>query len=407
MVDAHRQRTYDAEQRALTGTTIDAPTSFELLRDLTLRVVATGWWQAEAMGRPVRVEQSRADARSSRAHTSNGTVRIARGQCDPNTLAHELAHLAAGPLAGGHDPRFRACQVALVAMLAGPQVAHRLHHEYLSSWLAVDDLSTPPDSFGPHGLLGGNVPLAPPSDEDVWLRRVQKLLAKADGTTNAAESEAFRNKAIELVAQHRLDLASLHRTAPGARATVVERQLFMASGPYVGVKVQLLTNIAESNGSKVFWRTMPTGRDVHVVGHPDDVRMTLFSFTSLATQALHEMHRTPSRGNTVQFRRSFLGGFANGVAERLLAHRVGRTGAHDRSDLVADAGDPHQLAPGVEIELHARATAVADYMRTIGTLRGVASRGYGADGYHAGRAAGLRSDLSSAPIATRGALGRG
>jgi hypothetical protein len=270
-------------------------------------------------------------------------------------------------------------------------------------WLTVDDLSSPPDNFGAVGLLGGNTEATPLSDEDVWLRRVQKLLAKADGTTNAAESEAFRNKAIELVAQHRLDLALLHRTAPGETAAVAERQLYMGSGPYVGVKVQLLTNIAESNGCKVFWRTLPTGRDVHVVGHPDDVRMTLFSFTSLATQALNEMLRTPSRGNTLQFRRSFLGGFANGVAERLLAHSEHRATARCSA---ADV-DAHRLAPGVEVELHARATAVADYMRRIGPLRGVSTSGYGADGYHAGRAAGLRSDVSRAPLTSRRSLGRG
>lgn len=85
-------------------------------------VTAGEWWRA--VGAPaVVVEPARSSARSSSARGRAGTIliRLAVGQRDRATLAHELAHALAG-IDEGHGPVFRAALVDVVDVLGGGAV---------------------------------------------------------------------------------------------------------------------------------------------------------------------------------------------------------------------------------------------------------------------------------------------
>ena len=74
-------------------------------------------------------------------------IRLAAGQHDDVTVAHELAHLLAG-IAHGHDERFRAAHVDVVALLAGDRAASMLAEAYTSFGLAAGRRAWPPPVHG-------------------------------------------------------------------------------------------------------------------------------------------------------------------------------------------------------------------------------------------------------------------
>lgn len=128
----------EAEQSAFGGTELEDEVAVSELVALAGTVTTGDWWR-EAGGPLVRVEAARASARSSRARSGGvGPVAItlAAGQHDRATLAHELAHALAG-VGRGHDGRFRAAEIDLVAVLAGPAAAARLAAACADFGLAV------------------------------------------------------------------------------------------------------------------------------------------------------------------------------------------------------------------------------------------------------------------------------
>lgn len=130
--DAGREAAYAAEEAAFGGTDVDAPQAFADLVELAAGVVAGSWWQA-CGGPPVELVTARAGAASSSARPSNRRgvlVRLAAGQLTAVTVAHELAHALAG-VASGHDERFRAAHVDVVAVLAGQPLADDLRRCYV------------------------------------------------------------------------------------------------------------------------------------------------------------------------------------------------------------------------------------------------------------------------------------
>ena len=63
-------------------------------------------------------------------------IRLAAGQLDDVTIAHELAHLLAG-IDHGHDDRFRAAHLDVVALLAGTGAASMLAEAYAAFGLSA------------------------------------------------------------------------------------------------------------------------------------------------------------------------------------------------------------------------------------------------------------------------------
>jgi hypothetical protein len=142
--DRGREAVYAAEEAAFGGTDLEDRRPLAELQARAATLVDGDWW-ARAGGRPVDVVAARLDARSSSARGRGGgaVVRLAEAQLDTATVAHELAHVLAG-IDQGHDERFRAAHVDVVAVLAGSRAAAALAASYRTFGLTVGPRPWPP-----------------------------------------------------------------------------------------------------------------------------------------------------------------------------------------------------------------------------------------------------------------------
>jgi hypothetical protein len=156
--DLGREAVYAAEEAALGGTDFDAPRPFADLVELAAGVVAGSWWQA-CGGPRLELVAARAGAVSSSARTGTRhgvLVRLASGQLTAATVAHELAHALTG-VASGHDKRFRAVHVDVVALLGGRSLADDLQRCYADHGVAPGARAWPP----PHRAVGSGFVMIP------------------------------------------------------------------------------------------------------------------------------------------------------------------------------------------------------------------------------------------------------
>jgi hypothetical protein len=147
--DRGREAVYAAEEAAFGGTTLGERRSLRELQGRASMIVDGDWWR-QAGGPAVDVVAARSTARSSSArHDARhaAVVRLATGQLDEMTIAHELAHLLAG-IDHGHDDRFRAALLDVVALLAGPRAASMLAHAYAAFGLTTGRRAWPPPVRG-------------------------------------------------------------------------------------------------------------------------------------------------------------------------------------------------------------------------------------------------------------------
>jgi hypothetical protein len=390
--DRDRQRCYDAETVAVSGTTVDEPVGFDRLVELARHATASRLWALEACGRPVEIRRGRANSSRSTAATDTGVIRIAPRHDTISTLAHELAHIAAGRNDVGHGPRWRALHVAFLRLLAGNTPADRLAAAYRNAGLVVDDLADDGTETGPTGLAGGGT-TTHGDTRTAQAARIVKLLDKARSTT-PAEADALTAKAAELMARHRVDQALVDALRTGEqRARIVERRIHLASGPYVRMRVALLDAVAAAHGCTVFWKTRDDHNEVHVVGHDDDVAAAFGVHTALAGHAARELLAHTATGNTLAWRRSFMAGYA-----AMIRHRL--TQATD--DAVAASDTTNRDGPSAAVVLAARADDVRAYMRRnhprLATVKGAPARSQTA--VEAGVAAARRADLGRRRLPT-------
>ena len=80
--------------------------------------------------------------------------------------------------------------------------------------------------------------------DDLWLERVRKLLAKAEGTENPHEAEAFSAKAAALIARYRI---SPERLRAAVDETLAVRRRPMGKGAYVRARLALLMAVADAH----------------------------------------------------------------------------------------------------------------------------------------------------------------
>ena len=79
---------------------------------------------------------------SARHRGADVDVRLADGQLTLGTIAHELAHALAG-IDRGHDARFRAAYVDVVAVVAGAADSAALSDAFAAMGLDVDERCWP------------------------------------------------------------------------------------------------------------------------------------------------------------------------------------------------------------------------------------------------------------------------
>ncbi|GAA3749768.1 DUF2786 domain-containing protein [Micromonospora maritima] len=232
---------------------------------------------------------------------------------------------------------------------------------------------------------------------EAMLSKVRKLLAQAeDPACTPAESAAFTAKATELIARYGVDRALLAARDP-ARDPVGDRVVDVVA-PYARDKAGLLAAVADPLRCRCVRRRQGNGFAMHLFGFASDLERAELLFTSLLVQAAHGLAGAvvPAGEHPAAYRRTWLAGFAQVVAERLRAAEAGA---------VAEAGEP-----SVALVLADRSDRVQRRLAEVyPRLRTAPRRRLGGGGYGSGAAAGRRADLGgtglTGPDPSRGIVG--
>ena len=239
---------------------------------------------------------------------------------------------------------------------------------------------------------------------DVLLVRIRKLLAKAEGTDNANEAEAFSAKAAQLIAEHRIDPDHVRDALTHGSLGV--RRIAIGRGAYVRARLALLDTIARNEDCEVVFETGSAGTTAVLAGFESDLDMTEVLYTSLHAQAASQMAnvrmRTPAA--TQRWRRSFLFGFANRVAEQLAAarDRAAEAMAPNPGDPSPDGGTslPDVLARRARVSAFA-----ADSFGRVVSARPAAPAQR--SGWRDGHRAAANVDVGRSRVGGQRSLGRG
>jgi hypothetical protein len=233
--------------------------------------------------------------------------------------------------------------------------------------------------------------------DDSILRKVRKLLAKAEATDNAQEAEAFSAKAATLIAAHRIDPARLDGDhAPDELAV---RRVPVGRGAYVRARLALLQAIAETHDAQLVWQSGPDGATALLAGFATDLDAVVVLYESLHLQAASQMAavRRATPAATQRWRRAFLFGFASRIGEMLQTVRR-------RAETGARAGGASRLP-----DLPARAERVRAYAATaFGRVVSAAAPSPAlASGWDQGHRAAAGVDIGRSRLAQRRAIGPG
>lgn len=191
-----------------------------------------------------------------------------------------------------------------------------------------------------------------PSIDDSVVRRVRKLLDKAEGTSNPHEAEAFSRKAADIAARNRIDPDRLAATDQSGELGI--RSILLGRGAYVRARLSLLVNIAEVHDVRVVFQSQPVGTVAMCAGFNDDLDVVEVLYNSLHQQASAQMARRRSRTGaaTQKDRRSFLFGFANRVGQLL-----GEAAAQAQKESVSTRRERKEVA----LALRERSERVEEY----------------------------------------------
>lgn len=160
--------------------------------------------------------------------------------------------------------------------------------------------------------------------------KITKLLAKAEGTTNPHEAEAFMAKAEELMLENGIERAHLEAKRPGEkREDIIQVRIYIKDGHgYARAMVAIAHAIAPSFSVRSLQSKLPDGWVVWFVGHRSDVAQAETLFNSLMVQSHKQaLHWWKTEGKIVNAgctnfsaylaRREFIFAFASGVRQRL------------------------------------------------------------------------------------------
>lgn len=242
------------------------------------------------------------------------------------------------------------------------------------------------------------------------LDKIMKLLAKAEGTKNPHEAEAFTAKAIDLMTKWSVDEAML----AAHRGVVNRNEVISVVIPVRGVYFKAHMDMLNQLGIAFGFRRVSTGKtwqdktikDRMVwVGFENDLAAAQLLYTSLLVQlevALRAFVKENDRqfsyasaSEKYQMRRSFMIGFNDVVGKRI---RESRKTATDTT-------------PGAGLVLASRSQEiddkVADLFPNLRVGRGREIR-LNATGYSGGKIAGANANLGGTSVSqgARAALGR-
>lgn len=170
--------------------------------------------------------------------------------------------------------------------------------------------------------------------------KIAKLLAKAEGTDNAHEAEAFTAMAEKLMLAHGVERAAVEGKRPGSvqQPIVIEKVVVKDGSGYAMALIQIAFAVAPSFDCRALQSSMHGGaKQAWFIGHKSDVEDAVALFNSLVTQAPKQALRWQKenqgwadRNEAFLARREFIFSFGSGVRERLTETRkivVAETGA--------------------------------------------------------------------------------
>lgn len=231
------------------------------------------------------------------------------------------------------------------------------------------------------------------------ISRVRKLLAMAEGTTNANEADAFSRKAAELIAAYRIAPEQLRAGTVGELGVL---EVPVGRGAYVRGRLALLAAVARAQGCRVVFEQREEGTVALVAGFRGDLTATELLYHSLHTQAAGRMsaERRGTPASTQQWRRAFLFGYATEI-DRMLSAAAQHAQAARAEEHPSGSPLPALRARQRQVDEFARQR----FGRVVSARRPKAAL---ATGWDAGRAAASTADLGRARIAhEQRALGRG
>jgi hypothetical protein len=257
-----------------------------------------------------------------------------------------------------------------------------------------------------------------------YAEKVAKLIAKAEGTDNQHEAEAFFAKAQELMTEWAITDAMVD-AARGVSRDEIGQHTFVHGGVYSPEKGGLAWVVIRANGCKgVYWRSQGrSDRNVEIAGKVfsdwykleatgfksdlDRAAMLESSLQLQMAKAMNAAWRAEERSHMRQvenrrWHKSFMEGFASGVAKKLReATAAGRAAAEKAAKMRGD---------GTSVELVVRsrqeqvdewyAQCYGDSLRTVNS----GSRKYDSGAYGAGNVAGSRADVGQSSLRGRQAL---
>ncbi len=204
--------------------------------------------------------------------------------------------------AHGHDEVWATIQVAKAMAAIG--------------YLPTMDVLIPPPGASAKDVTHG-IAVEAAADDPV-LRRIRKLLSKAESTQFDDEADALTAKAHELMTKHAIDHALLHQH----ESTDVPRTMRVPiDAPYADAKSFLLQVVSTSQRCRSIFHD---GLDLSsVIGHTGDLQAVELLFTSLLVQAQHELKAAASgagaRARGQSYRSAFYLAYAQRISERLRA----------------------------------------------------------------------------------------
>lgn len=235
--------------------------------------------------------------------------------------------------------------------------------------------------------------------EDKILDKVRALLAKAESSKFEAEADAFRAKAIELMAKYEIDEAAISmNSASGPRPIVMVSRY--AEEPYATAKLNLWFEVSMAFGIRTIAVKNDRGKRgfkcYEQFGTQQAHDLTEFLVTSLLLQGSNGLSdikasvgpRSCYEPSTRAMRLGYLQGFFDRTSSRVReAHRTA----------VATAAN---FVPGSGLVLVNDAKRTDDFIaEKYGRLRSGSSRAtYRNGGYAAGRAAGNNADIGLARV---------
>lgn len=227
--------------------------------------------------------------------------------------------------------------------------------------------------------------------------KISKLLAKAEGTDNEAEREAFNAKAEALMVKLGIARAELESTGAVNPEEIVE-VVRPYKGGYATAFVSFVHSVAAGFGDlTVLMSGRGSQRYAYLIGHKSDVEAVGQLLNSLELQAMSALHAWQKSAPEREFQdnnqryvgsRSFLIGYGDTVGRRLAVTRKATV-------------EETQVSTGAELVLASKADRLQSYMDEaypkLGKARG-GNAAYSGRGMAAGREAGQRADIGGTRV---------